>query len=308
MDAKSDINCVTKWCGMYALLTIVMAMATMGKLSKSAIVDTAIVLDCPQHGPQLVVWNVRLNNGTYCYLSYTSRGDLKDKNCSENVNWLSRPEQLPSLQIKSPQISSEGIYMCSVAHTNGTFVYEYSLTVLVPPELSLTNNLNGTLVCKAVAGKPTAQISWSPTGDYETEVEGLFNGTETVTSAYNVNVTSANEDEVTCIVSHPAWKEDRILTLSLGTYNARRTDTTLTILYSSLICLLGLFIPLLFIYLWRFFHRRKTDVNELKNPETVTRRLSFQENETQPYATFVQVENVIYDKTSDFSPEFSSST
>ncbi|KAH0625025.1 hypothetical protein JD844_033038 [Phrynosoma platyrhinos] len=200
MDAKSGINCVIKWCGMYALLTIVMAMATVDKL--------------------------------------------------------------------------------------------------MPPELSLTHNLNGTLVCKAVAGKPAAEISWIPAGYYETMAEGLLNGTETITSAYNV--TSASEDEVTCIVSHPAWKENRVLTLSLEGKLPSDSDW--------------------YLFIWRQFfgiilmkeismeNFRKTDVNALKSPETVPRRLSFQENETQPYATFVQVENVIYDKASDFSPGFSSST
>nr|XP_008106066.1 PREDICTED: cell surface glycoprotein CD200 receptor 1 [Anolis carolinensis] len=342
MDAKSGISCFTKWGTMYVLLLpIILAMAVMGsslarqtnqnnsmqrhgnisirsvtvnkvtsqlaegKVNKSAVIGTAVVLDCPHHIYDLAVWNVYLHNGMWCHLSYRTDEWQESKNCSEDTNWLSRPEHLPSLQIKSAQISNEGLYRCSISDTNGTFFFSYYLTVLVPPKVSLSYNVNGNPMCKATAGKPAAQISWIPAGDYKTKPEVSLKGTETIISEYYV--TNATQDDIACIVSHPAWEKSHVFNLSLAMNNAGRTDLT-RILYSSLICLLGIFMLLLFIYLWRVFRGRKTDVTVLKIPEAISTRLSFQESDTQPYATFVQVENVIYDKASDFSPGFSSST
>ncbi|XP_078246070.1 cell surface glycoprotein CD200 receptor 1 isoform X2 [Pogona vitticeps] len=268
------------------------------QLTKSAVVSTPAVLDCPQHSYVLAVWRIYLKNGTSCYISYKRETNSTERNCSKNMNWVSRPDQISALRLKSPEFSSEGIYMCSIAYARGTFIYKYNLTVLAPPEVSLTHTINGTAVCKAAAGKPAAQISWAQRGDYDTMKETLHNGTETVTSIYNT--TNTNEDEVVCIISHPAWKDARILNISLGRYNERRKDATMKILYSSLAGLLGILVLSLFIYAWRFFYGRQTDPTIMKSPETISARQSIQDNELEPYATFVQVENMIYDKTGDF--------
>ncbi|KAJ7320299.1 hypothetical protein JRQ81_019810 [Phrynocephalus forsythii] len=260
----------------------------------SVVIGIPVVLNCPQHSYVLAVWEIYLKNGTYCYVSYNRVQNLTDRNCSENLNWVSRPDQKSALHLKSPQFSSEGLYMCSIAYTSGTFTNKYILTVLATPEVSLTHTINGTAVCKAAAGKPAAQISWATPGDYDTMNETLHNGTETVISTYSI--TSADEGEVVCIISHPAWKEARILNLSLDRYSERRNNATMKILYSSLSGLLGILVFSLFIYAGRFFYGRQMAATTLKSPETITTRQSIQDNELEPYATFVQVENIIYDK------------
>ena len=46
----------------------------------------------------------------------------------------------------------------------------------VPPEVTLVPTEKGTAVCKAAAGKPAAQISWTPEGDCVTEQEPSWGG------------------------------------------------------------------------------------------------------------------------------------
>ncbi|XP_033002464.1 cell surface glycoprotein CD200 receptor 1 isoform X3 [Lacerta agilis] len=162
----------------------------------------------------------------------------------------------------------------------------------VPPEASLIHDdISGTAICKAVAGKPAAQISWSPEGEYNTKSEYLLNGTQTVTSIYKVN--NSEGSEVTCFVSHPAWKES--LNISLDGQSKKKEDVTITILFSSFAGVLGILLSV-FIYL---LYRRKREVDASKSPETMSRP-SIQESELEPYAIFVQVENVIYEKAGDF--------
>ncbi|CAI5773002.1 surface glycoprotein CD200 receptor 1 [Podarcis lilfordi] len=162
----------------------------------------------------------------------------------------------------------------------------------VPPEASLIHDdINGTAICKAVAGKPAAQISWSPGGEYNTKSENLLNGTQTVTSIYKVN--NSEGSKVTCFVSHPAWKES--LSILLGG-QSKKEDVTITILFSSLAGVLGILLLSVFICL---LYRRKREAAAPKSPETMSRP-SIQESELEPYAIFVQVENVIYEKAGDF--------
>ncbi|XP_033002462.1 cell surface glycoprotein CD200 receptor 1 isoform X1 [Lacerta agilis] len=330
MEAKCGINFVLKNWSACALLTVTVMMATIGsfpargsiqnksvqhhanssvtammvnnmkpqlaegKSKRDAVVGTEVVLNCPHQRPMIMVsWNANLKNGTVCYLSYISDRNKTEGNCSDNsMYWLSKPEKDSTLQIKSAQISSEGIYKCSTATAGGTFSHEHNLTILVPPEASLIHDdISGTAICKAVAGKPAAQISWSPEGEYNTKSEYLLNGTQTVTSIYKVN--NSEGSEVTCFVSHPAWKES--LNISLDGQSKKKEDVTITILFSSFAGVLGILLSV-FIYL---LYRRKREVDASKSPETMSRP-SIQESELEPYAIFVQVENVIYEKAGDF--------
>ncbi|KAJ6662251.1 hypothetical protein lerEdw1_012414 [Lerista edwardsae] len=298
MQANSTLNFVMKGWDVCILLALAVAKATNDHFRKSGLIGTEIILDCPQPRNGLISWNATFKNGIFCYLSYMSLANVSDSNCSTSVNWVSRPDQASALRIKPLQISSEGIYKCSVATSTGTFSHEHILTVLVPPKVSLTyHDSNGTAECKAAAGKPAAQISWVPQGEYKTEHEILLNGTETVTSSYNI--TNVKDYNVTCYISHLAWNKPLVLDRSSGRKSEARKSSTVKIL-CGFAGLFGIILLLLLIYLGTLIFRRHRDVNTSKSPEPISRP-STQENELEPYATFVQMENVIYDKACDFS-------
>uniref|UniRef100_A0A8D0BDM0 Ig-like domain-containing protein n=1 Tax=Salvator merianae TaxID=96440 RepID=A0A8D0BDM0_SALMN len=267
METKSGTNFVLKNLGPLILLTVSVAMSTRGESNQIIVAGAAVTLACPHQRSSLIVWQVYLKNGTSCYVSYMSEGNKTQKNCSKNVDWVSTPELDSTLLIKSSQMSNEGIYKCSTLNNNGTFDSEHVLTVLVPPEVSLTQDTNGTVVCKATAGKPAAKISWIPPGDSSTASEILPNGTETVTSIYNT--TSAKENNLTCFISHPAWSKSYILNISQVDNEKIKIST---ILYITLSCLLGILLLSVFIYLWHFFYRRQKKVMENKGPETISRQ------------------------------------
>lgn len=95
-------------------------------------VGIEVILKCPQQSSGTVVWNVKLNNGTRCYISYDSEENRAERNCSKNMDWLSRHDRKSdySLHIQPLQIFNDGLYVCSVSTNNGTFIYNYALTVL----------------------------------------------------------------------------------------------------------------------------------------------------------------------------------
>ncbi|XP_053160943.1 cell surface glycoprotein CD200 receptor 1 isoform X2 [Hemicordylus capensis] len=267
-------------------------------------VCTEITLQCPPHRHGLIVWNAKFKNGTHCFMSYATERNNLQRNCSNNMNWTTSPDRDTSLHIKPLYLFNEGVYKCTIAIDNGTYSNEYTLTILVPPQVSLTHNdSGGTAVCKAAAGKPAPQISWDPQGYSTIMNETLLNGTETFTSTYNI--TSAKGNTLTCFVFHQAGNKSLVLNLPSGSAEAKHF--TVKILLSSLAGFLGILLLLLFIYHGRHLYARLRKVNISKGPETIS-RLSIQENELEPYATFVQMENVIYDRACDFPSGLSPST
>ncbi|XP_034267815.1 cell surface glycoprotein CD200 receptor 1 [Pantherophis guttatus] len=293
MEAKCSDFIMKIW-GAGTLLTIMMAMAVSDKSSRYAKLGTTIVLQCPPERYNLTVWKVNFNNGMHCHLSFKRENNTIARNCSMDMDWVSRPEEDSAVRIKSFQMSREGIYRCFIATAKGMLNHEYKVSLSVSPQVSLTH-ANGTAVCKAAAGKPAAGISWNPPGDSQNVTEILPNGTKTITSTYNVQ--NVNEDKLTCVISHPTGGMSLILTLPGR--NEKKESSTMIILYSCLTGLLGIFGFSLSIYLWRFC-RSKRKISATTNIETVSGQ-NVQENDVEPYATFVQVENVIYDKACNFS-------
>ncbi|XP_039112562.1 cell surface glycoprotein CD200 receptor 1-like [Hyaena hyaena] len=106
----------------------------------------------------------------------------------------------------------------------------------VPPEATLFRGKNGTVVCRAAAGRPAAQISWTPAGDCDTEEEPLGNDTVTVQS------TCLWEDHpvstVSCSVSHLTGNQS----LSIDLNSGDQSSLNLNIVYISFFTLIILII------------------------------------------------------------------
>ena len=73
----------------------------------------------------------------------------------------------------------------------------------MPPAVTLLPGKNRTAVCEAIAGKPAAQIFWTPDGNHVTKLESHSNGTVTVRSTYHWEQNNA----VLCFVSHPTGNQ-----------------------------------------------------------------------------------------------------
>ncbi|XP_044847924.1 cell surface glycoprotein CD200 receptor 1-A-like [Mauremys mutica] len=204
MKAKADMNCVGKIFCAFVLLTITVAMVPMDNIRVSKIAGSNVNLTCGDVSRAYlvsVVWKIRPRTGNYCSLAYRADLNKTDRtNCSERMDWKSSPETDPALQIRQVTVTDEGCYICEAVTSAGNLHQTYNLTVLVPPEVTLTCDSNGTAVCKAAEGKPGAQVSWDPNGDPRTELENHTDGTVTVLSTY-----SSKETSITCLVSHPAW-------------------------------------------------------------------------------------------------------
>ncbi|XP_019303619.2 cell surface glycoprotein CD200 receptor 1-like [Panthera pardus] len=145
------------------------------------------ILSCPLISLTTVLvttWEIILRDKPSCTRAYRKdTNETRAINCSdETISWDSRPDRNPALQIDRVAITHDGYYRCEVVTTHGHFYHGYHLTVLVPPDVTLFQLENGTIVCRAAAGKPAAQISWTPGGDCHTVEEPLGNDTVTVQS------------------------------------------------------------------------------------------------------------------------------
>ncbi|XP_031219842.1 cell surface glycoprotein CD200 receptor 1 isoform X2 [Mastomys coucha] len=166
---------------------------------------TKALLCCPSiplKKALLITWMIMPRGQPSCIISYkVDTMETNDTNCLvRSVTWVFTPDLSPDLQISAVALQHEGNYSCEIATPEGNFQKVYDLQVLVPPEVSYFPGKNRTAVCEAIAGKPAAQISWTPDGDCVTKNESHSNGTVTVRSTCHWE--QNNVSAVSCFVSH----------------------------------------------------------------------------------------------------------
>ncbi|XP_065274978.1 cell surface glycoprotein CD200 receptor 1-A-like [Emys orbicularis] len=287
MKAKADMNLVGKTFCAFVLLTVAVAMVTMdNRVSKIA--GSSVSLTCSNVSRVdlvAVTWKISPRTGNYCTVAYRRDQNKTDRtNCSERMDWKYNPETDNALQIRQVTLTDEGSYICEAVVKDGNLHRTYTLTVLVPPVVTLTCDSNGTAVCKAAAGKPAAQVSWDPNGDPRTELENHTDGRVTVLSIYN-----PRETTITCLVSHPAWNTSQ-------SKKCQSDNGNMFLQYFAISAgLLGILFILALIFLCKLHRGRicyKSKIPESAPTHNV--QDSNEHQELEPYASYVQKENMIY--------------
>ncbi|KFP88906.1 Cell surface glycoprotein CD200 receptor 1, partial [Apaloderma vittatum] len=171
------------------------------------------LLSCPyvsEASLLMVTWKMKCS--TCCLLSYRSdHNETRKVNCSERMMWKYSPGSDPALRIYPVNLSDEGNYTCEVVSSEGNFHFPSSLSVTVPPTVTLTCDKSRVAVCQAAAGKPAADISWIPASNHSTEEE-VHHLDGTVTRVSHIDWVNSTLPTVTCLVTHPATNQ----TLSLS--------------------------------------------------------------------------------------------
>ncbi|NXS63402.1 MOR1A protein, partial [Brachypteracias leptosomus] len=171
------------------------------------------VLSCPyiSNVPWLMVtWKMKCS--MCCLFAYRSdHNETMKLNCSKRITWKYSPDSDPALRIFPVSLDDEGNYTCEIANAQGNFLSFFSLTVIVPPTVTLTCDKSRVAVCQASAGKPAADTSWDPASNHSTEEVHHPNGT--VTRVSYLGWVNSTFPTVTCLVTHPATNQTRSLDL-----------------------------------------------------------------------------------------------
>ncbi|XP_035299439.1 cell surface glycoprotein CD200 receptor 2-like isoform X1 [Cricetulus griseus] len=212
----------------------------------SVLMGTKALLCCPPISwtkpVVLITWKITLRGQPPCKIFYNvETKEIGEVNCTDRrITWAFTPDQSPDLQINTVALSHEGHYLCQMASPEGHFKQIHDLQVLVPPEVTLIPGEKRAAVCEAIAGKPAAQISWTPDGYHVTKNESHSNGTVTVRSTYHGE--HSNVSAVFCFVSHPTGNQTLSIELNQGVTSP--LHSLLTILYAKL-SLLGIILLIL---------------------------------------------------------------
>uniref|UniRef100_H2P9Q6 CD200 receptor 1 n=1 Tax=Pongo abelii TaxID=9601 RepID=H2P9Q6_PONAB len=230
-----------------------------GNISQPVLMDTNAVLCCPPITLRnlIIITEIILRGQPSCTKAYKKEtNETKETNCTdERITWVSRPDQNSDLQIRPVAITHDGYYRCIVVTPDGNFHRGYHLQVLVTPEVTLFQSRNRTAVCKAVARKPAAQISWIPEGSIlATKQEYWSNGTVTVKNTCHWE---GHKSTVTCHVSHLTDNKSLSMKLNTGLRTSGSPALSLLIILYVKLSFVLILVTTGFVFFQRINHVRK---------------------------------------------------
>ncbi|XP_036060009.1 cell surface glycoprotein CD200 receptor 2-like [Onychomys torridus] len=215
---------------------------------------TKALFACPSVPPTkavLITWVITLRGQPPCIVSFKVKTkEINETSCVDRrIVWVFTPDQNPHLQINAVALDHDRHYSCQITTSDGNFYARWDLQVLVPPAVTLFPGKSRTAVCEVTAGKPAAQIFWTPDGECKTMNESHSNGTVTVRSTWQWE--KSNVSAVFCLVTHSNGSEILSIELNQGV-TSMSLHSLLTILYVKL----SLWGIILFIVGFVFFQKR----------------------------------------------------
>ncbi|KAG7501672.1 cell surface glycoprotein CD200 receptor 1 isoform X2 [Solea senegalensis] len=233
-----------------------------------------------------VIWTIQLKHRT-CKITWKDGVQDKD-NCSDGKPLGNKSKAQFYLSIPNFSTEDVGIYKCESVFSGGNKNDAFNVTITVPPVTSawLEHKVKKMVaVCKAERGRPAANISWSLQG-IAPFVTTHHDSDGFISVASHLELTKGVDAEnLTCVIRHPYWKQDRILAPELREGY-----------FPWLLILIGVVVLIVLVGLVFLAHKKIMTLRSCKQSEISFSKSPPTEDveEVEPYASYVQRENSIY--------------
>ncbi|KAM4608486.1 cell surface glycoprotein CD200 receptor 1 [Polymixia lowei] len=232
---------------------------------------------------------IKLNN-TPCKIGFSNGGESHNS-CNNDKALLNTSSGESYLLIPDFSNSDEGVYKCETVYKAASTSVYFHVSATVPPSVSAWLKRQGgktVAVCLAKEGKPAASVSWRNTGNSSSIPR--FNtlpepdGSYTVESKLEFSE-GVMADNLICAVAHTSWEQEQLVKPERESW----TELQIAMVIACPIIAILLGILCITWHCWQ----PTTAPSESKPPpiEDV--------EEVEPYASYVQHVNSIYNSSAD---------
>ncbi|XP_068614742.1 cell surface glycoprotein CD200 receptor 1-A-like [Brachionichthys hirsutus] len=242
-----------------------------------------------------VIWNLNLTD-KFCKIAFSNDG-RHENSCNDGKTLRDTASAQSFLHISNFSSDDVGTYTCQSAYKGGGDRHEFKVSITVPPSISswLERRDNKLVaVCKAERGKPAANITWSHMLN-STTVETTLpdsNGLFTVESHLKLPE-GVDIEKLSCAIRHPYWPEEKIL---LPKLRKGYVPWLCVIIVVVVVAVFVVLIGIIFIVRKKQTLRRGQQSN---NPASSKSSPSDNVEEVEPYASYVQRVNSIYNSSAE---------
>ncbi|XP_060909462.1 cell surface glycoprotein CD200 receptor 1-A isoform X2 [Labrus mixtus] len=237
-----------------------------------------------------IIWEITLKN-KICKISLNSDGGSEDS-CNDGKSLRNTSSSQSYLRISKFSNNDVGVYKCQSPYRGGTVdvIINVNTTVLPTVTMWVEHEGNKTVaVCKAGRGNPAANISWSIAGNWSVDSVSTEDGLFTVESRLLLPE-GTDAENINCVVRHSCWEGEKCFSLN------HIQGNVLWLLILIVVIITVMVAGLLFIAQKKLRMLRQcqqSDPSSSKSPPTED------VEEVQPYASYVQRVNSIYNSSAD---------
>ncbi|XP_046902234.1 cell surface glycoprotein CD200 receptor 1-A [Hypomesus transpacificus] len=199
----------------------------------------------------------------------------------------------------------EGSYFCETVHKGGSYAAKIDVLVTAPPIVSAWIEKEGsryTAVCEAVRGKPAASITWRTTWNSSSALittnftDGLHSVRSRLVLPEGVAMTN-----LSCVVSHPSWTDEQTHDPNIATkdYFSDSPKSQIIVISVVTISIVMAVFGSIYFTLRNLHTIRNCFVSNTTPVESKCSPVDEVE-EVEPYASYVQRVNTIYNSSDDF--------
>ncbi|KAM6978409.1 cell surface glycoprotein CD200 receptor 1 [Tautogolabrus adspersus] len=237
-----------------------------------------------------IIWEIKLKNKP-CKVSFNTDGRSVDT-CRDGKSLRNTSSSQSYLHIPNFSSNDVGVYKCQSSYKGGIDNVVINVATTVPPHVSMwfKHEVNKTsAVCKAERGNPAANISWSVPGNWSVKSVPTDDGLFTVES-HLLLPEGTDPENISCVVRHPCWEGEKLFRVNHRKGNVPWLLILIVVIITVLVAGF-LFIAQKKLRMLR--QRQQCDHSSSKSPTTED------VEEVQPYASYVQRENSIYNSSAD---------
>ncbi|XP_068122314.1 cell surface glycoprotein CD200 receptor 1-A-like [Hyperolius riggenbachi] len=241
-------------------------------------------------------WKISLPNRPMCYVTFAVDNQTFN-NCSDRIHHDVGSKQI-NLTIVNVTISDEGHYSCEALNETGHSTYNFTLEVLVKPFVLVKPHGWRSAECRAIGGNPVAVIEWNSTSSHQKNTTNYIESNRTTTAISIFTAKQDNETQATCIVSHPMFSNPVIRHVTIPATVIAEANILWWVCVPAAIIIVVALVTLLF---WQRTNLRNLFENKKGDNSALTENPTVMVEEVEPYASFTQKVNTIYNSTNELS-------
>ncbi|KAJ8247171.1 hypothetical protein GJAV_G00259580 [Gymnothorax javanicus] len=239
-------------------------------------------------------WKININ-GVQCRIAASIDKPPHDE-CKDGKVMRNTTNGESYLHIPDFKSSDEGIYKCETAFEGASYAAEISVSAIVPPQISsmvIFSNGKREAVCFASNGKPAASIFWINPWNSSVTQSSTNNSDGSVTVESRLTVPdSIHADNLSCIIIHPSWNKKHSIKIIQEEFKWFWIIIPLGSISFIAAMLAGFYITRK--HLAKLSSRWKSKI-----PATPPPKVLQDVEEVEPYASYVQRVNSIYNSSAE---------
>ncbi|KAL0963415.1 hypothetical protein UPYG_G00306130 [Umbra pygmaea] len=240
-----------------------------------------------------VIWTLNLS-GRNCVISLSIENPSRNT-CNDRKALLNTTEGVIYLHVPQFSFRDEGLYRCETVFRGGKHNEDFNVSIIVPPKVTVWKERMGdrwVAVCLVEGGNPSVNISWKSTWNSSVPLQ-IQTNSKKFESRIILPEGFTAKDNLSCVVTHPYFNTTE---LKIPEESVQTNDPSLLKISVVIVTISIVMVTLGGLY---FTGKLLCGTSDITSSEPKAAQPQDDVEEVEPYASYVQRVNCIYNSSAE---------